>query len=179
MVILCSIIRAVQPWSSTAVRSALANSSTTELNSFVAARINDALFSDHFNVSSGLNKLVHRLFKSSIRALKALKSSTSTSRIILKPAVEYRYKLDKINTKLISYSECLEAGRSSTKVVEGRRKPLSELLRNTVRKDPNNRGWKRKQRALRIMFGCRLCQIPLCKEGGCWRAYIARVNTKN
>ena len=78
--------------------------------------------------------------------------------------VEYGYKLEKINTKLVSYLECLEAGRSTTKVVERRRKPLSMLLKNIVRKGLNSNSWKRKQRALRTTFGCQLCRIPLCKE---------------
>ena len=62
------------------------------------------------------------------------------SQIILKLAVEHGYKLKKINIQLTSCLEYLEVSKSSIKVIEGRRKPLSELLRNAVRKDPNNKG---------------------------------------
>ena len=54
--------------------------------------------------------------------------------------VKYGYKLEKINTKLISCLECLEVGRSTTKVVERRRKPLSKLLKNIVKKGLNSNG---------------------------------------
>jgi hypothetical protein len=81
--------------------------------------------------------------------------------------VTHGYKPEKINTKPISCSECLEVGRSTTKVVERRREPLSKLSKNIVRKGLNSNGWKRKQRAPRTTFGCQLCQIPLCKEGDC------------
>ena len=48
--------------------------------------------------------------------------------------VEHGYKLEKINTKHITCSACLEAGRKALKEVILRRKPLAELLKNIVRK---------------------------------------------
>jgi hypothetical protein len=68
--------------------------------------------------------------------------------------VEYRYKLEKINTKYIAYSACLEAERKALKKVILRRKPLAELLKNIVRKSNNKGNWKRPQRAPRTCFGC-------------------------
>ena len=59
------------------------------------------------------------------------------SQIILRPVVEHGYKPEKINTKHVAYSAYLEAGRKALKEVISRRKPLVELLKNTVRKSKN------------------------------------------
>jgi hypothetical protein len=61
------------------------------------------------------------------------------SQIILRLVVEHGYKLEKINTKHIACLACLEAGRKALKKVISRRKPLAELLKNTVRKS-NDKG---------------------------------------
>jgi hypothetical protein len=97
--------------------------------------------------------------------------------IIRKPVVEHGYKPERINNKDVACSACLEAGRKAIKVVESRRKPLAELSKNTVRKPSNSNNWKRPQRVPRTRFGCRLCRIPLCKEGACWKEHIDRLIT--
>jgi hypothetical protein len=124
-----------------------------------------------------LQSLIHTLLEQSVRLTKRSKSHVPTSQIILRPVVEHGYKPEKINTKHIACSACLEAGRKASKKVISRRKPLAELSKNTVRKS-NKGNWKRPQRAPRTRFGCRLCRIPLCKEGGCWQEHIDRLNTK-
>ena len=92
--------------------------------------------------------------------------------------MEHGYKPEKINTKHIACLACLEAERKALKEVISRRKPLAELLKNTVRKSKNKGNWERPQRTPRTRFGCRLCRILLCKEGGCWQEHINRLNTK-
>ena len=68
--------------------------------------------------------------------------------------MEYRYKLEKINTKYIACLVCLKVERKALKKVILRRKPLIELLKNIVRKLNNKGNWKRPERALRTYFGC-------------------------
>ena len=56
--------------------------------------------------------------------------------------MEHGYKPEKINTKYITCSACLEAGRKALKEVILRRKPLAELSKNTVRKSKNKGNWE-------------------------------------
>lgn len=125
-----------------------------------------------------LQNLIRALLERSVRLTKRSKSHIPISHIVLKPIVEHGYKPERINTKHVACSACLEAGRKASKEVISRRKPLAELSKNTVRKLSNEGDWKRPQRAPRTRFGCRLCRIPLCKEGGCWQEHIDRLNTK-
>ena len=57
--------------------------------------------------------------------------------------MEHGYKPERINNKVVVCLACLQAGRKLTKVVEPLRKPLYELLKNTVRKAPGSGELKR------------------------------------
>jgi len=50
---------------------------------------------------------------------------------------------------------------------KGRRKPLSELSTNTVKKCRDSKDWKRPQQTPRTRYGCSVCQIPFCREDDC------------
>ena len=125
-----------------------------------------------------LQELIRTLLKSSIRVPKLMQSHIPTSQITLKPVVEHGYKPERINDKDVACSACVEAGRKTSIKRISCRKPLAELSKNTVRKASNRDNWQRRQRPPRTRFGCRLCRIPLCKEGGCWQEHIDRLNTK-
>ena len=66
-----------------------------------------------------------------------MQSYIPTSQIILKPVVEYRYKPVRINDKDVACSACVKAGRKTSNKRISCRKPLVELLKNTVRKALN------------------------------------------
>ena len=55
--------------------------------------------------------------------------------------VEYRYKLERINNKDVACSACVEVGRKTLIKRILCRKPLVELLKNTVRKALNRDNW--------------------------------------
>jgi hypothetical protein len=86
--------------------------------------------------------------------------------------VEHGYKLEKINKKPMACLACLEAGRKSLIKKLSARKPLYKLSPITTKKPRDSKDWKRPLRVLRTQFGCRLCQIPLCKIGLCQQAHI-------
>ena len=121
-----------------------------------------------------LEKLVHRLFESSIR----LTTRSLPPSIIWKPAVEHGYKPVKISSKLLTCWECKQAGKTTLIERKSRRKPLAELSNCSVLKSSNSNERVRRKQAPRTRFGCQLCQIPLCRAGDCWGLHIDRLNTK-
>jgi hypothetical protein len=93
--------------------------------------------------------------------------------------VEHRYKPKRISDKLFTYLAYLQAKKTTLIKKIRCRKPLTDLLNNTVRRTLNSNNKRRRKQALKTHFNCRLCQIPLYKEGGCWQEYINQLNTKN
>ena len=62
------------------------------------------------------------------------------------------------------------------------KKPFSKssyLSPNTVRKPLDSKDWKRPRRALRTLFGCRICKIPFCNKSERWLPHIERLNSKD
>ena len=59
------------------------------------------------------------------------------------PAIHHRYKAVRINKKQKTYSVCLEAGRRSYIKKLSNRKPLCELLVNTIKRSRDSKGFKR------------------------------------
>jgi len=68
---------------------------------------------------------------------------------------EYRPKLIKLSNKTKLCLACAAIGR--------KRQPLGELNPNVC--------W----RILEMKFGYKLCQIPLCKLGECWKEHLKQV----
>lgn len=102
----------------------------------------------------------------------------STDNIIYEPAKEH--KLVKLWNKQHSCSACIEARRKTTdRPHRGRRKALSELSENTVKKPRGSKDWKRPARAPRTLWGCSICRIPFCTKATCWQPYIDRLTTKD
>ena len=78
--------------------------------------------------------------------------------------MEHGYKLKRISDKLFTYLACLQAKWTTLIERIGRRKPLADLLNNTIRRTSNSNNRRRRKQVLKTHFGCRLCQIPLCRK---------------
>ena len=134
---------------------------------------------NHAGHKAFVERLVNSLFKHSIRPHRTYNSQVSMDQIQWRPAVYHGYKPERINSEPVSCSACLEVGRKSSIKRLATRKPLCELSPNTTKKPRDSRDWKRPRRAPRTRFGCRLCRIPLCKTGSCWKAHMDRINSKD
>ena len=75
-------------------------------------------------------------------------------------------KLEYMGDKSLPCVVCLDAGRKSSKVPKIR-KPLQELSVNSVRGPA-----KRRRRAPRSRYGCKLCGIRICNHIACWKDHI-------
>jgi hypothetical protein len=126
-----------------------------------------------------LQKLIYKLFEQSSRVPKSSSKRVSTNNIVWQPLEFHGYKPEKINDKLVTCSACLEAGRKASQRLS-RRKPLVELSASSVRRNSgNSNSRQRRQRAPKTRFGCRLCRIPLCERGPCWKSHIDQLTTLN
>ena len=125
-----------------------------------------------------LKRLVNSLFKLSTQMPRSNRAQVSMDQIQWYPVIHHGYKAVRINTKQMTCSTCLEAGRKNQIKKLLSRKPLCKLSVNTTKRSRDSKEFKRPQRSPRITYGCRLCRIPLCKDGPCWQEHIDRLNTK-
>ena len=120
------------------------------------------------------------LFKRSTRNRKIYAqnppSRRATDEIVWYPT--HHHKLQKLWGKAVNCSACTEAGRKARRKYISRRKALSELSTNTVKKPRDRKDWKRPQRAPRTKYGCSVCKIPFCRQDECWLPHIERLNSK-
>ena len=119
-------------------------------------------------------KLAGQLFDLSERTSgspTSIKTSLS-SRVHPAPARDHD-RLERMGEKAKYCVVCSDAGRGVSKPAQIR-KPLQELSENSVRpSDLANR--KRRQRAPRGIYGCKLCGIHICNHIGCWNDHIAAI----
>lgn len=124
-----------------------------------------------------LEALITSLFESSAREPRSNRSRITMDKIKWHPVVVHGYKAVKINEKQKACAACFAVGRKSRIKKLSRRKPLCELSVNTTKQSRESQDFKRPQRAPRTTYGCRLCRIPLCKDGPCWQEHVDRLNT--
>jgi len=67
------------------------------------------------------------------------------------------HTLEKLWKKPFNCLACIEAGRKSQVEHQGRRKALADLSPNTTKKSRDDLNWKRLYRALRTLYGCKMC----------------------
>lgn len=123
-----------------------------------------------------LQKLIYTLLERSVRVLNYNKGCTD--KVIWKPAVLHGYKAERISDKLLICLACLKAGRTTSIKRINRRKPLADLSINLIERNSIGNNRKRRQRAPRTRYGCRLCRIPLCKIGQCFQSHLDLLNSK-
>ena len=122
--------------------------------------------------------LVNSLFEYSASQARADRAQVSMENIQWYPVIYYGYKAVKINRKQKTCSACLAVGRKSCIKKLLNRKPLCELSVNTTKRPRDSKDFKRPQRAPRTTYGCKLCRIPLCKDGPCWQEHVDQLNSK-
>ena len=83
------------------------------------------------------------LFKLSTYIPQSNRARVSIDQIQWYLAIYYRYKAVRINTKQMTCSVCLEAGRKSQIKKLLSRKPLHELLVNIIKRSRDSREFKR------------------------------------
>ena len=82
-------------------------------------------------------------------------------------------RLERMGDGVKACVPCLLAGRGVAKPAQIR-KPLQELSTNSVRpSDLANR--KRRQRAPRGIYGCKLCGIHICNHIACWNEHLVAI----
>ena len=123
-------------------------------------------------------QLVNSLFKLSTSEPQSNCAQISMDNIQWYPVVYYGYKAVRINEKQKTCSACFAAGRKSRVKKLSNRKPLCELSVNTTKRSRNRKDFKRPQKSPRTTYGCKLCRIPLCKDGPCWQEHVDRLNSK-
>ena len=125
-----------------------------------------------------LERLINSLFELFTQMPRSNRARVSMDQIQWYPVIYYGYKAVRINTKQMTCSACLKAGRKSQIKKLSSRKPLCKLSVNTTKRSRDSKEFKRPQRSPRTTYGCRLCRIPLCKDGPCWQEHVDRLNTK-
>lgn len=129
----------------------------------------------HYSQREFRTKLASQLFEHSERLRGkpcAIKASLSSR---VHPAGRCDHgRLEHMGGKIKTCVTCLHAGRTDpTKIIKPR-KPLMDLSINTVRpRDLDKR--KRRQRAPRSYYGCKLCGIHICNHIACWNEHIAAI----
>ena len=116
-------------------------------------------------------RLVIQLFENSKRLYEkpsAVKSSLFL-RVYSISKREYG-KLERIRDKAKYYVLCLYAGRKVSNSAK-MRKPLRELSINSIISRQLDKG-KRRERASRGIYGCKLCGIHICNHIACWKEHI-------
>ena len=125
--------------------------------------------------------LRNALFERSIRKRKAYteedRPRRSTNEIIWYPTE--KHTLVKLWPKPKYCSACIEAGKKTQVEHKGRRKALSKISPNTTKKPRDSEDWQRRKHAPRTLFGCSVCEIPFCRNDGCWLPHIERLNSKD
>lgn len=100
-----------------------------------------------------------------------IKSSLSSR---VHPAAERDHGgLECMGNKAFTCVVCLNAGRRTSKTAQIR-KPLQELSVNSVR-PPDLDKRKRRERAPRTRYGCKLCGIYICNHIACWKEHIEAI----
>jgi hypothetical protein len=122
--------------------------------------------------------LINSLLKHSASQARADRAQVTMEDIQWYPVIYHGYKAVKINQKQKACSACLATGRKSRIKKLSNRKPLCELSANTTKRSHDSKDFKRPQRAPRTTYGCRLCRMPLCKDGPCWQEHVDRLNSK-
>ena len=89
------------------------------------------------------------------------------------------HKLVKLWNKQQNCSACIEAGSRTQLAHKGRRKALSKLSSNTVRKPRDSKEWKRPKRSPRTQYGCSIYKIPFCRRDDCWLPHVSDSVNRN
>lgn len=82
-----------------------------------------------------------------------------------------KHKQVELDGKQHVCAACSEAQRESEVPYFGRRKPLADLSVNTTMRSRDG-DWQRRKRPPRTLYGCSVCEIPLCATARCWESHI-------
>jgi hypothetical protein len=120
------------------------------------------------------------LFHASIQIRKPynMKRANGAMDITWRPV--HKHQLGRIFDKQVTCAACAAEHRTTATPHYNGRKALANLSINTTMKAREDcRGWKRRKRPSRTIYGCTVCRIPFCTASRCWKEHLARLNTKD